>query len=112
MSFNQFDVALAKFKGYPLWPVRIIKASKSVQGKAVYIAFCHRSHDEFRFIDANLQVYDPSTGDSTAPVTKKAFDELASVPDIFMRLSKTYLTLKGSDKDKSKGSKALSNSSW
>ena len=103
MAFKQFDLALAKFKDYPLWPVRIIKAGKDTRGKPVYTAFCYGSHDEFRLVAANLQVYDPTTVNLSAPASKKAFEELATTPDIYMRLSKTYLALRGNDKSRANG---------
>ena len=48
--FKQFDVTLAKFKNYPLWPVRIMQIGKDSHGKPTYLVFCYGSHDEFRLI--------------------------------------------------------------
>ena len=96
--FEQFDVALAKFKNYPLWPVRVIQNGKDSKGKPTYLVFCYGSHDEFRLIDANLQKYDPKTTDSSTPAVKKAFAELANTPEIYQTLSKTFLALKARGK--------------
>ena len=55
--FKQFDVALAKFKNYPLWPVKIMQIGKDSHGKPTDLVFCYGNHDELRLIDANLQEY-------------------------------------------------------
>ena len=87
--FKQFDVALAKFKNYPLWPVKIMQIGKDSHGKPTYLVFCYGSHDEFRLIDANLV-------------------ELDNTPEIYETLSKTFLALKAIDK---LGSDSVSSSS-
>ena len=79
--FKQFDGALAKFKNYPLWPVRIMQIGKDSHGKPTYLVFCYGSHDEFRLIDANLQEYNPKTIDSSKPAVKKAIVELDNTPE-------------------------------
>ena len=96
--FKQFDVALAKFKNYPLWPVRIMQIGMDSHGKPTYLGFCYSSHDKFRLIDANLQKYNPKTIYSSKPAVKKAIFELDNTPEIYETLSKTFLALKASDK--------------
>ena len=96
--FKQFDVALAKFKNYPLWPVRILQIGKDSHGKPIYLVFCYGSHDEFRLIEANLQEYNPKTIDSSTPAVKKAIVELDNTPEVYKTLSKIFLALKASDK--------------
>ena len=96
--FKQFDVSLAKFKNYPLWPVRIMQIGMDSHGKPSYMVFCYGSHDEFRLIDANLQEYNPKTIDSSKPAVKKQFLNLI-IPLIFMKLYlRLFLALKASDK--------------
>ena len=56
--FKQFDLALAKFKDYPPWPVRIIKVGKEDnRGKSTYFVFCYGTHEEFRLHESNLSTY-------------------------------------------------------
>ena len=77
--FKQF-AALAKFKNYPLWPVRIMQIGKDSHGKPTYLVFCYGSHYEVRLIDANLQEYISKTIDSSKPAVKKAIIELNNTP--------------------------------
>ena len=35
--FKRFDGALAQFKNYPLWPVRIMQIGKDSHGKPAYL---------------------------------------------------------------------------
>ena len=75
-SLEQFNVALAKFRNFLLWPVKILQITKNLRGKPTYLVFCYGSHVEFRLIDVNLQEYNPKTTDPSAPGVKKAFAEL------------------------------------
>ena len=94
--FKQFDVALAEFKNYPLWPVKIMQIGKDSHGKPTDLVFCYGNHDEFRLIDANSRIQ-PKTKNSSTPVVKKAIVELDNAPEIYETLSDTFLALKAND---------------
>lgn len=101
-AFKEFDIALANFKNYPHWPVKILKVSKDSKGKPSYLVFCYGTHDEYRLVEANLAEYNPSVSRTSTKQTagvKAAFEELKNSPDIYKSLSKTYnaLTIKESN---------------
>ena len=75
-GLKQFDVTLAKFKNYLLWPVKIMQIGKNLRRKPTYLVFCNGNQDEFRLIVMSLQEYNPKKTDSSAPIVKKAFVEL------------------------------------
>ena len=43
--YNLGQITIAKFQGYPLWPVKIIGEVKQASGPAKFIVFCYGSHD-------------------------------------------------------------------
>jgi hypothetical protein len=101
-TFKVFDIALANFKNYSHWPVKILKVSMDSKGKPSYLVFCYGTHDEYRLVEANLSEYNPSVSRTSTKHTagvKAAFEELKNSPDIYKSLSKAYnaLTIKESN---------------
>ena len=76
--FKQFDLALAKFKDYPPWPVIIIKVGREEnEGKSTYV-FCYGTHEEYRLLESNLSTYDTNASVNPSQSVKKAFAELST----------------------------------
>lgn len=99
-SFKQFDLALAKFAGYPLWPVRILKITKNDGKRTNYLIFCYGDHNEQIVSENNLVSYKDNIQEAstkTAKNVKHAFEELERFPDIYRSISKAFAALKVPD---------------
>ena len=100
-------IALARFAGYPLWPVRIIETVKTATGSTKYRVFCYGSHDQQLIIDGQLVDYESNKEEASKRITKgvkKAFEELRSFPEIYLDVLKKAKNQSGTNKDGSASS--------
>ena len=69
-QFKAGDIALARFLGYPLWPIRIIETVKTATGSTKYRVFCYGSQDQQLIIDGQLIDYESNKEEASKRITK------------------------------------------
>ena len=103
-KYKPFDLVLASFQGYFLWPSVVIKTTKDQKNQARYLVFCYGTHSEHNIAEAHIRNWNDHFKEACARTDKdvnKAFDEQRLSPDIFQTLSKSYLSLSAKTKGKS-----------
>ena len=76
VQFQKGDLAKAQFKGYPLWPLRIISITNQEKSTPEFVGFCYGSHDLQTVMEGNLLSYEnnyPKASKSTAKGVNHAF---------------------------------------
>ena len=94
-------MAVAQFKGYPLWPVRIVSITNQKESTPKFIVFCYGSHDFQTVVEANLLSYSGNYAEAskkTAKGVNHAFRECESSPDLYYQFLKKK-TAKGAGAD-------------
>lgn len=103
-KYKEFDLVLASFQGYPLWPSVVIKTTKDQKNQARYLVFCYGTHSEHNIAEAHIRNWNEHFKEACTRTDKdvnKAFEEQRLFPDIFKTKSKTYLSLPKKTKVKS-----------
>ena len=81
------DLFLAKFAGYPLWPVRILEVMKTNTGDNKFVVFCYdKKHDRQVPSVVSLLSFDGNEKEASTKKTKgvnHAFTELKNHPDVY-----------------------------
>lgn len=96
-KFQQFQLALANFKRFPLWPVRIIQVSKDKKGIFNYLVFAYGDHTESRLTENSLISFEDNYREASTKTDKNvgsAFKEVNQNPDIYKTASKTFASLR------------------
>ena len=99
MPFKKFDLALAHFQGFPLWPVRVLRIVKDSKGRENFIVFCYGDHKEIRLTEKSLVSYEDNIKEAsqkTGKGAKLAFEEAKNSPEIYKQ-SKSYAALEISE---------------
>ena len=104
-KFKKGDLALAKFRNYPLWPVRIVDVNTQSEKASKFLVFCYGSHDLQTVLEVNLVLYAEKSKEAshkTERSVNKAFQELEIFPDIYLQyLKKAPSAQTGSNSEKS-----------
>ena len=81
------DLFLAKFAGYPLWPIRILEIMKTNTRDNKFVVFCYgKKHDRQVLSVASLLSFDGNEKEASTKKTKgvnHAFAELKNHPDCY-----------------------------
>ena len=86
-KFKKGELALAKFRNYPLWPERIVDVNAQLEKVPKFLVFCNGYHDLQTVLEVNLVLYVEKSKEASQKTEKsvnKAFQELEIFPEIYL----------------------------